>query len=177
MVKNSTTVEAGNQQLYLRPIQRVFKFPTMALGARIRYYRKKLGWTLEQLSEASGVDVGTISALEKRNSKRSEKSIQIAQAFGLTVEQLQDEIDWIEVNRDSEKRRSRSTDRPRFEMDEGDPALVFMPRKHPNRYIANVIRMMEATDDVGRQIAQNHVALALKEYSASIKANPAGSTG
>lgn len=61
----------------------------MALGKRIRQEREARGWTLERLSEASEVDIGTISALEVRDSQRSKYSRQIARAFGLTVEQLE----------------------------------------------------------------------------------------
>jgi transcriptional regulator with XRE-family HTH domain len=43
----------------------------MALGKNIRALRGRLDWTLEKLSERSGVEVGTISALENRDSKRS----------------------------------------------------------------------------------------------------------
>lgn len=63
----------------------------MALGRRVRYYRQKLKLTLEQLSQLSGVDVGTISALEQRDSRKSQFSADIACALGLTVEQLVDE--------------------------------------------------------------------------------------
>jgi transcriptional regulator with XRE-family HTH domain len=63
----------------------------MATGQRIKHYRLKAGWTLADLSQASGVDVGTISALEIRDSKRSQFFSAIAQAFGLTVEQLGDD--------------------------------------------------------------------------------------
>lgn len=63
----------------------------MSTGSQIRKYRKKLKWTLDRLSEASDVETGTISALENRNSQRSEKFPRIAKAFGLTVEQLCDE--------------------------------------------------------------------------------------
>lgn len=63
----------------------------MPLGARIRHYRIKRGWTLEQLSERSRVDVGTISALEKRDSRRSEFAASLAGALDLTVEELLDE--------------------------------------------------------------------------------------
>lgn len=62
----------------------------MATGSRVRHYRLKMGWTLEELSERSGVEVGTISAIEQRDSERSSKFLQIAPAFGLTVEQLAD---------------------------------------------------------------------------------------
>lgn len=69
----------------------------MSLGSRIRYYRSKLAWTLEKLSEVSGVDVGTISALEVRNSVRSKFAPQLAAAFKLSVEQLLDETtDWLD---------------------------------------------------------------------------------
>lgn len=63
----------------------------MATGKRIRHYREKIGWKLKQLSELSDVDVGTLSALELRDSSRSEFFQQIAKAFGLTLEQLADE--------------------------------------------------------------------------------------
>lgn len=63
----------------------------MSTGKQIRHYRQKAKWKLEQLSDASGVDVGTISALEVRDSKRSQFFAAIAKAFGLSVEQLADE--------------------------------------------------------------------------------------
>jgi transcriptional regulator with XRE-family HTH domain len=63
----------------------------MAIGKQIKHYREKVGWKLKELSAASDVDVGTISALEIRDSSRSEFFQAIAQAFGLTVEQLADE--------------------------------------------------------------------------------------
>lgn len=63
----------------------------MTLGTQIRKHRKRLGLTLEQLSELSGVDVGTISALEKRESSRSKFARSISAALGMTVEQLEDE--------------------------------------------------------------------------------------
>ena len=61
----------------------------MALGARIRHYREKANLTLEQLSDLSGVDVGTISALENRDSSRTKYATAIAQALGMTVEMLE----------------------------------------------------------------------------------------
>ena len=63
----------------------------MAIGKQIKHYREKAGWRLKELSARSDVDVGTISALEIRDSSRSEFFQQIAQAFGLTLEQLADE--------------------------------------------------------------------------------------
>lgn len=67
----------------------------MALGQNIRFHRERLSLTLEQLSERSGVDVGTISALEIRNSSRSKFAPEISKALGFTVEQLSDDaFDW-----------------------------------------------------------------------------------
>lgn len=63
----------------------------MALGKQIRKYREQIGWTLHKLSEASDVDIGTISALEHRDSERSKYFPAIAKAFGFTLEELADE--------------------------------------------------------------------------------------
>jgi transcriptional regulator with XRE-family HTH domain len=63
----------------------------MATGKQIKHYREKLKWTLQQLSDASDVDVGTISALENRDSSRSKFFSPLAKAIGLTLEQLEDE--------------------------------------------------------------------------------------
>ncbi|MBU4609172.1 helix-turn-helix transcriptional regulator [Achromobacter sp. GG226] len=69
----------------------------MALGKQIHYYRTKLGWTLQDLGSRVGLGAGTISALELRDSKTSKKTLEMASAFGLTVEQLLDEgRDWLD---------------------------------------------------------------------------------
>lgn len=70
----------------------------MALGKQIRRYRELLGWTLEELSDASNVEVGTISALEIRDSSRSKFAIPLAKAFGFTLEQLSDESASLQPN-------------------------------------------------------------------------------
>jgi transcriptional regulator with XRE-family HTH domain len=68
----------------------------MALGKQIRHYRLARGLTLEVLAEKAEVEVGTISALENRDSRRSMYAAAIAKALGLTVEQLLDDTrDWI----------------------------------------------------------------------------------
>lgn len=69
----------------------MFNDCAMALGARIRYYREKAGLTLDALSDRSGVDIGTISALENRDSSRSKYATAIAQGLGLSLEKLEDE--------------------------------------------------------------------------------------
>lgn len=72
----------------------------MALGKQIKKYRLAHGWTLEELSDRCDVEVGTISALEVRDSKRSEKAPAIAKALGLSLEMLLDEsTDWSETAR------------------------------------------------------------------------------
>jgi phage repressor protein C with HTH and peptisase S24 domain len=63
----------------------------MALGANIRRHRIASGLTLEQLSDRSGVDVGTINALENRDSRRSSYAVAIARGLGMTAEQLADD--------------------------------------------------------------------------------------
>lgn len=62
--------------------------PIMRLGSKLRARRLALGWTLETLSEASGVDVGTISAIETRNSERSKYFPALSKALGVTIEEL-----------------------------------------------------------------------------------------
>lgn len=65
----------------------------MGLGKRIRELRQARGWTLDKLEEESGVAVGTISALEQRDSSRSQYFPQLARALGLSVEALQNATD------------------------------------------------------------------------------------
>ena len=68
----------------------------MPLGKQIRRYRTARGLTLDALAEAAGVEVGTISALENRDSRRSMYAAPIAKVLGLTVEQLLDDTrDWV----------------------------------------------------------------------------------
>src|SRR5690606_19344030 len=62
----------------------------MALGKNIRMLRELRGYTLERLSELSGVDVGTISALEVRDSARSKYAPAIARALNVSLEELMD---------------------------------------------------------------------------------------
>lgn len=71
----------------------MFSVPRMSLGSNIRRHRAALNLTLDQLSELTGneADVGTISALEIRGSKRSQYAACIARAMSITVEQLLDD--------------------------------------------------------------------------------------
>ena len=79
----------------------------MAIGKQLRYYRTKLGYTLQQVSEGTGVEVGTLSAIENRNSTRSNFVGLISRFFDLTVEQFTDEEnDWIEIKKQQESANS-----------------------------------------------------------------------
>lgn len=62
----------------------------MALGKTVRRHREAQGLTQAQLSDRTGgvVSQGAISALEKRDSKSSEFTAMLAQALGLTVNDL-----------------------------------------------------------------------------------------
>jgi transcriptional regulator with XRE-family HTH domain len=60
----------------------------MNLGERLRALRQARGWRLEDVSSRSGVEVGTLGALEARKSKRSEFTKQIAAGFGMTVDEF-----------------------------------------------------------------------------------------
>jgi phage repressor protein C with HTH and peptisase S24 domain/DNA-binding XRE family transcriptional regulator len=57
----------------------------MGVGRFIRELRLAKGWTQPQLSEASGVDVGTISAIEQRDSSRSNHFPALAEALDMPL--------------------------------------------------------------------------------------------
>lgn len=71
----------------------------MATGENIRKLRQLCGLTLEQLSELSGVEVGTISALEIRDSARSKFFPSIAKAFGISTDELSSDISFEQISR------------------------------------------------------------------------------
>lgn len=62
----------------------------MSLGLQLEKYRTGAGLTFAELADLSGVEIGTINALEKRKSKRSEHGPALARALGLSIEQLLD---------------------------------------------------------------------------------------
>ena len=62
----------------------------MALGKNVKALREKRGWTLKDLSKLSGVPVGTIGAIEVRDSVRSEYAVRLAQGLGVDVSELMD---------------------------------------------------------------------------------------
>lgn len=72
----------------------------MAIGKNIKFHRKtRLRWTLKRLETASGVDAGTINALENRDSSRSDHFVKIAHGLGLTLDELQiDPLMWVSLN-------------------------------------------------------------------------------
>lgn len=62
----------------------------MNLGERVKLEREKRQWTLTDLSRHSGVDMKTLSALEKRNNKTFQKVQELARAFEISVDELLD---------------------------------------------------------------------------------------
>lgn len=54
-------------------------------------WRNFYSWTLDELAGRSGVERGTIGAMEMRDSKRSEHGPSLAKAFGIAYEQLLDD--------------------------------------------------------------------------------------
>lgn len=74
----------------------------MALGKTVRTMRLARKWTLKELSKRSGVPVGTIGALEMRDSVRSEYAAQLAHGFGVSLETLLPATDFCETHRSYE---------------------------------------------------------------------------
>ena len=62
--------------------------PDMALGAHVKRRREELQLTQEQLSQRSGVNQQSISALESRDSKQSRYLLPLARALGLQADEL-----------------------------------------------------------------------------------------
>lgn len=57
----------------------------MALGQRLKQARKLAGYTQEQLGERVGLTQAAIGALEKRDSQRSNKAAEMAEALGVSL--------------------------------------------------------------------------------------------
>lgn len=60
----------------------------MALGQRVKTERERKGWSQAFLAERAGMQQETISAIERRDSKRSEYTQRLAEALGVPVEYL-----------------------------------------------------------------------------------------
>jgi len=90
----------------------------MALGKKIRFLRNELGLTLEKLAERSGVDTGTISALEMRDSSRSMFAPQLARGLGVSLDDLlsDDPFPLPTVYRESERPAVRRKDYITFDV-------------------------------------------------------------
>ena len=69
-------------------IERAERSVPISMGARVRAARQGRRWTLKKLASAAGLGVGTLSALERRNSNRSEFVPALAGALGMTCEEL-----------------------------------------------------------------------------------------
>lgn len=60
----------------------------MSLGKNIKILRTARGWETKDLAKRSGVRLGTISAIEVRESKRSEYAGALAKALGVSTDDL-----------------------------------------------------------------------------------------
>ncbi len=115
----------------------------MALGKQIKHYREKLGWKLEQLSHESGVEIGTISALENRDSSRSKFGAPIAKAFGLTVEQLIDESTSYEVGKEPALDIAKKYQQASIAVQQAIDELVDLPKEDAEK-MAAVLKSIRA---------------------------------
>ena len=116
----------------------------MAIGKQIKLYREKLNWKLHQLSDASDVDVGTISALELRDSSRSKYFPQLAKALGLTLEQLSDTT-------------TEYTPKPPLAkgvtLTVNEAGAQYEVSKGPDQWIAEAVTILEKLNDADRRAA------------------------
>lgn len=139
----------------------------MGIGKQIRKYREKAGWTLEKLSEASGVEPGTISALEIRDSSRSKYFPALAKALGLSLEQLADEsreYDLVAYNKDGttnilEVKETRAPyGWPFKELTPAQWSLLSPEEQH--HIEAGALFMVKAREDPKHQAPANYIASA-----------------
>jgi transcriptional regulator with XRE-family HTH domain len=133
----------------------------MATGSNIRTLRNLAGLTLEQLSELSGVEVGTISALENRDSARSKYFPSIAQAFGITTDDLSSEITSEQIARAAQNRyQMRDNDVPNWPTTSEIVAAVFdkvNPSRKPDSKASHIEQFH--TDQLVSELARRLVGL------------------
>lgn len=84
----------------------------MALGANIKRFRENRKWDQATLSEKAQVAIGTISALEVRDSDRSKYTAQIAAGLGVTMEQLNSGVDPLETKAEGKTAKTAKTPQP-----------------------------------------------------------------
>lgn len=60
----------------------------MGMGGKIKALRLAKGWSQGHLGSLAGVEQATLSALERRDSTRSEYFVPLARALGVTFEEL-----------------------------------------------------------------------------------------
>lgn len=74
----------------------VVTIAAMALGSNVRKFRERAGLTQTQLAERAGMDQQALAALEKRDSKSSQFTPNLALALGVSIDRLlgtpQDEL-------------------------------------------------------------------------------------
>jgi SOS-response transcriptional repressor LexA len=67
----------------------------MNLGSKVKAARQRKGWEIADLARASGVDLKTIAAIEKRDSVRSQFAQQLAAALGVPVDEILSDGEYI----------------------------------------------------------------------------------
>ena len=133
----------------------------MATGSNIRTLRNLAGLTLEQLSELSGVEVGTISALENRDSSRSKYFPAIAQAFGITTDDLSSEITSEQLARAVQNRyQMRGDDVPNWPTVGETVAAVFdrVDSANPSNKAASRVSPCDVAREVDSKVDDGSIA-------------------
>lgn len=170
MDANSTIVETKVNNCICRGFYNCLALGAMGIGKQIRHYRDKAGWTLDDLCEASGVEPGTISALENRDSNSSRFFLPIAKAFGLTLEELAD------ASVDHELRIAVPVEAAAIPLPAREPSKPYLwPFDNatitPDRYASlskderkgienTILLFLKAREDPKHQAPANHIASA-----------------
>lgn len=120
----------------------------MGLGSKVRAARAAKGWTLDQLAEVSLVQRGTISALENRDSSRSEHFPALAKALSMTVEQLAAYDD-------------NGAQPPLIPAEPADPEALEAGRRALDEALSLLAHVLQSVDSGGRDFA----SLALQKFA------------
>lgn len=123
----------------------------MSLGKNIKALRTAKGWDQKTLSQKSGVSIGTISAIEVRNSVRSQFAPALASAFGVSVEQLlSDNPEWLTTGKGEMLQRTTP-----------DQAVAVAPSASGAITLAQALEVVAASlnelPDARRELAAQHL--------------------
>lgn len=142
----------------------MFNVPLMGHGKRVKELRAQARLTLAELSQLSDVDVGTIHAIEKRDSARSDFFPRLARALGITFEQLIDPDfqGTVKAIRDASTGRVLRVELEGADDESGkvDPAAPQPPGRHfdalteeEQRFLDN-FREIAADEDAARELIE-----------------------